>query len=28
VLITIPVLVLFMFVQRYLVQGLATGAVR
>lgn len=28
VLITIPVLVLFMFVQRYLVQGLAAGAVR
>jgi multiple sugar transport system permease protein len=28
VLITIPVLVLFMFVQRYLVQGLAAGAIR
>jgi ABC-type glycerol-3-phosphate transport system permease component len=28
VLMTLPVLVLFMFVQRYLVQGLATGAVK
>jgi len=28
VLVTVPVLVLFMFVQRYLVQGLAAGAIR